>query len=305
MLLPSVYSQECDSKVQLKNKAFLGVNSNQISAEKAAMLGFENPDGTYISRIFKNTAAEKAGLKAFDYVVAIDENTLTEDQGLSEILRNYQTGDKATIHFIRDNKPQKAQVTFGTRSGTDYSGADHGESAFLGIESHANNSIEEIGMRVNVVGNSTASEMGLEDGDLITAINSHPIIDWSDVTTAINNLKAGEKIVVDYQRDGKKLHGEQNIKSYAATKPNYSRTTDFDPDSYAFLGVMTNSVSKTKAKKLNFDNHYGGYVSRVIDNTSAEKAGVQIFDYIYGIDEYRTGEHQNISSLLRKFKPGR
>lgn len=72
----------------------------------------------------------------------------------------------------------------------------------------------------------------------------------------------------------------------------------------AFLGVYSEGVSAEKAKKLGFENRYGSYVSSIIGNTAAEKFGFQPFDYIFGVNEYRTGPGTDLSDILSEYKPG-
>ena len=240
---------------------------------------------------------------------------LCETKDLNDILSEYEPGTRVKVYFIRNGDPRYADVTLRRRSAYRSSENMDRQDPFLGIQPHSKNALEEKGMRVNVLDNTTATAIGLQDGDLITAINGHQIVDWSDISVAIDNLDVGEPIRVDYQRDGKKHSGEQAIKAYGSNKtktkvvygekvkPKAKAKVKNNPQSHAFLGIISNIVSKSKAKKLNFDNHYGSYVAKVIDNTAADKAGIQPFDYIYGIDEYRTGENQNISSILRKYEP--
>ena len=39
----------------------MGIEHDDISAEKAAMLDFDHPYGAYVTKVLKNTAAEDAG----------------------------------------------------------------------------------------------------------------------------------------------------------------------------------------------------------------------------------------------------
>jgi hypothetical protein len=68
--------------------------------------------------------------------------------------------------------------------------------------------------------------MGLKDGDAIEAINGNRIVDWSDISTAVNTLKPGQTVTVDYLRDGKKGTASKPIKSSKETKwnENWSNT---------------------------------------------------------------------------------
>ena len=53
---------------QYQESAFLGVNIADMSESKAKKLGLENPYGTYVSSVIKNSAADKGGIKPLDYI---------------------------------------------------------------------------------------------------------------------------------------------------------------------------------------------------------------------------------------------
>jgi PDZ domain-containing secreted protein len=100
--------------------AFLGVESNSISYDKAEKLGFDNPHGSYVTKVFKNTAAHAADLKPFDYIVGIDNQETSESEDLTDLLGDYETGDKATVHYIRQGKKRSAKITFGNRENAEW-----------------------------------------------------------------------------------------------------------------------------------------------------------------------------------------
>jgi S1-C subfamily serine protease len=280
--------------------AYLGIQSDNISEAKAKALGFDNPHGSYVTRVVSNSAAEKAGLQPFDYVYGIDEHRVSEDTELGDILAKFKPGDKVTIHFIRQNKKQTVEVTFVSRRTPLMSAA---EKPYLGVSPHSDND-DQLGVKVYVVRNSTAEALGMQDGDVILSINNHPMVDWSDISLAIDQLKAGEKIAVEFERGGKKMRAERPIQSYAERTPPTPRAPNWNPDEMAFLGINSTDVSEEKVKQLGFDNTNGSYVTRVFANSAAEKAGLKPFDYVYGINDYRTNEDVSLSKIMRKFKTG-
>lgn len=280
--------------------AFLGIESNSISKEKAKALGFDNPYGRYITRVVKNSVAEKAGLQPFDYVYAINDYQMSENKDLEDILEKFKPGSKVTVYYIRQNKKQTADVTFVSRRTPAITAK---EKAYLGVSPHSDND-EALGVKIYVMSNSTAEALGMQDGDVILKINSQPMVDWSDISLAISQIKAGDKIAIDFERAGKKMHAEQPIKSYSESKQYVPRVSNWNPDQTAFLGINSTGVSEEKAEKLGFQNTNGSYITRVFANSAAEKSGLKAFDYVYGINDYRTNEDVSLTEILRKFKTG-
>ena len=307
--------------------SFLGIETHLVSIEKAKKLGFENRYGSYVSKVMAKSSAEEAGLKAFDYIYGVDEQRTSDNQSLSEILEDYEPGNEITLHFVRKGEKMSAKVKLATYE-YDFDG-DEAHQAFLGVSPTGEQDEDELnGVAVEVVEKSTAEEMGLKEGDIITSINGYPVLDWDDVTTAIQNTRPGEAIEVKFKRDEKELSGKGSIKSYEEVYPeseqgDWNIDMDWDEmgnvtiagaddwdqeqepeqdENRAFIGIYTEMISKEKAKKLGFDNPYGAYVTGILPNSGAEKAGLMPFDYIYGFDEYRAGEEQHLGIVLKKFK---
>jgi len=202
---------------------FLGVYSNGISRNKAKKLKFENSEGSYVTGIIGNTAAEKAGLQPFDYIFGIDEYRTDNGRSLTYILKKYDPRDEVTIHYYRNGKKQQQKARLGKRSDAEYNKRNKREDPFLGVEQSNRNWDESMfGVRVNVVDNSTAESIGLENGDLITHINSFPILDWTDMGTAIDMMEVGNQMKVTYIRKGQTRNSSGTIKSLADTKYNSS-----------------------------------------------------------------------------------
>lgn len=310
-----IRQRNSNALVSCPDDAFLGIESNSVSKEKAQKLGFENPHGSYVSKVIKNTAADKAGLKPFDYVYGVNNDLTSYEDNLSDLLSNYEAGDEVTIHYMRNDQKKSVKVALGNREDAKWIEGNK-EKAFLGISHKSSHDKKVDGVMVSVVSNSTAEAMGLEHGDVITKINGNRIIDWDDVTTAIENITPGEQVSVDYVRDGQKNKGSHTIRSYKESKsygynkekpapaPKSETKPAEEAHEYAFLGIYSENVSREKAKQLGSDNPYGSYVTGIVPNTAAAKAGLQKMDYLYGVDEYRVGKDQRFTGILKKYRPG-
>lgn len=305
-------------------RAYLGIYSEEISKQKAALLGADNPYGSYITRILPGSAAEKSGLKPLDYVVGVDQHKVDEDTDLSDILDIYEAGSEATLHIYRQGKAMQLKITFGEKS---KESEEDENRPFLGVSPADEDEDEDeaiVGVAVDVTEGSAAAEMGLKDGDVITSMNGYTMIDWTDLSAVIRSLKPDAEVNLTFRRDGETLSktgkmGKKGSESYTRINGNnddnnfgiswsngrsYNWSKSEEQSGGAFLGINLGTMNKEKARKLGFANAYGSYVSGVIPNSAAAKAGIQAFDYIYGVDEYRVGEGQSLGFILRKFSPG-
>jgi S1-C subfamily serine protease len=289
------------------NRGFLGIMGEKISQEKAQKLGSDNPYGTYITSVIPNTAADKAGIRPFDYIYGIDDEVTSRTVNLSDLLGNYEPDDRIRVQLVRNGRQRTINVTLGTRDDADYTAEDSEDKPFFGVLSTSIRSGDIDGARIAVVDGSSAQELGLEDGDIITEFNTYRILDWLDLTIAINTVRAGESVSIRYVREGENRQAAGKMGS-ANDRPGYSsytpEPTPAPSSKKAFLGVVSDRISFSKVRKLELENPYGYYVTEVVPGSAADKAGVQPFDYIYGLDQYRVGEQVNLGALLKKFEPG-
>lgn len=299
----TVFQQDDNARIffyeEEQNYAYLGIESTRVTQDKAEMLGFDNRYGSYVKRVIPGTVAEKTGIQVLDYIYGIDDYRTSRNENLTSLLKKFKPGDRATLHLVRKGKEQTLAVEFGSKGGYSFNFEDK-EEPFFGVSQHGINSIKEPGVRVNITPNSTAQAMGLRNEDIIHEINGYKMVDFTDISIAIDALEVGENIEVVYERNGKKNTGTLPIKSRAEVyefRDKYAKQSN----ERAFLGINFNRLSKQKAEKLGFDNPYGSYITSVSGGSAADKAKLQPFDYIYGIDEYRVGENQNLGSILRKY----
>ncbi|GIV31130.1 MAG: hypothetical protein KatS3mg029_0481 [Saprospiraceae bacterium] len=200
------------------SRAFIGVHISSVSKEKARKLGFDNPYGAYVTAVVPRSPAEEAGIQLFDYIYGVDEFRVGEEQSLSDIMRRYKPGDEVTLHIIRKSKPIQVRLTLSEPVRAEYQEPeDDCQDPFLGITHDESHPASE-GLRIEVVEGSTAQDLGLQDGDVIIGIDGWKMVDWDDVTRAINARKPGDPIEVEWLRNGKAMKASKPIKSLAETR---------------------------------------------------------------------------------------
>ena len=91
----------------VKDRAALGVKVYTPSA-------YLSTNGALISEVMEGSSAEKAGLKANDLIVKIDDDEITSYADLSKALDSHFVGDTVVITVIRDEKEMKFNVTLQT-----------------------------------------------------------------------------------------------------------------------------------------------------------------------------------------------
>jgi len=104
----------------------LGVQTESLTRQLGDYFGVKDGEGVLVRSVEKNSAAEKAGLKAGDVIVKADNEKLTDRSDLSHILHNHRTGGKMPLVVMRDKHEQTLTVTLPDRGSRD--------SSFLGLD---------------------------------------------------------------------------------------------------------------------------------------------------------------------------
>jgi serine protease Do len=96
-------------------KAWLPVETHVISRDIARQLGKPDLKGFYITEVYPNSTAEKAGLRPGDFITAVDDEKLTasaaehEDE-LATLIRQYDAGKTVQLTLWREKEKQQIKV---------------------------------------------------------------------------------------------------------------------------------------------------------------------------------------------------
>ena len=95
----------------VRGKAYMGIlRPSTLEASKAQYYGIV--PGVYFEGIQENSAAEKAGLKVGDIIVAIGEYEIATTQDLTNALNKFHAGDTATVKVYRNSAYEELTITF-------------------------------------------------------------------------------------------------------------------------------------------------------------------------------------------------
>jgi S1-C subfamily serine protease len=78
--------------------------------------GYFFSSGTHcvqIADVVKDSAADRAGLKVNDLILAVDGVEVASNSDLTDMIARYNAGDTATFTIQRDGSKQEITVTFG------------------------------------------------------------------------------------------------------------------------------------------------------------------------------------------------
>lgn len=89
----------------------LGIMGEPLGKEEQLADFFGVKDGVLVKSVSRNSAAEKAGLKAGDVIVKVDDQSISTTQNITKALRDARSKKTVTVTVVRQKKEVPLTVT--------------------------------------------------------------------------------------------------------------------------------------------------------------------------------------------------
>ena len=100
---------------ELGGENFLGVGTQNITAENMSRYNLSQARGVVVSSIVKNSPAERAGLQKDDVIVRFDDEFVTSTRKLTRLINESAPGANVRLTVSRQGGEQQLSVTLGKR----------------------------------------------------------------------------------------------------------------------------------------------------------------------------------------------
>lgn len=182
-------------------RGLMGIFIDEVDSRLAQKLKLDEVAGVHINRLSAGGAAEDAGLKEGDVIIAINDlytRTLPEMQ---EQVGRYRPGDTIKVGFIRKGKTLTTYITLRNKDNTTALIPRKDEEFLqrLGMEvrdistTEARNLAQDGGVRVvSIYKDSVVDNVNMEPDFIITRVNGEPVRNVLELVSALRNARAGE-----------------------------------------------------------------------------------------------------------------
>ena len=168
-------------------RAVLGVTMTPITDKIVKELKLSSFDGVYITEVLKGSAADQAGIRKGDVLIAVDSVNVRNAAAVQEAVNSYRPGDEAELTIIRDGKEKVVHVEFKSTMVDNGSVDEEGAVAFYGsrIKEAGKEKLESLGLDRGVeivsVGPGKIMDAGVSEGFVILYVNDQPVSTPKDV----------------------------------------------------------------------------------------------------------------------------
>jgi serine protease Do len=200
-------------------RAYLGVNIEDVANETAQELGLPNAQGVYVTRVSTDGAADEAGLKVGDVIIGINNSSTKSTPELQEIVGRFRPGEQVSLDYWRNGKKSRTQITLKDSANSSkiarYKGNEFLDDLGFELRSITHAEQTRLGLQgaiiSSVVRGSLVYSTNMQPGFILTRVNGGRVNDVNEAIDAVKN--AYNNIVLDGYYEG-----EEDLYSYRFKK---------------------------------------------------------------------------------------
>ena len=92
-------------------RGILGIEGGELTSQVSKDMGINDTEGFYVSKVNKNSGAEKAGLEVGDVIKKLDNQKISSYAELAGYINTKRPNDKVQVTFVRDGATKSIPVT--------------------------------------------------------------------------------------------------------------------------------------------------------------------------------------------------
>jgi serine protease Do len=171
----------------------MGISIQEVTSDLAQKEKPENVSGAYIASVVPDGIAEKAGLRAKDVIVKINDKNIDTPAQLEETLAEHHPGDQINITYFRNGGENTVPVELKNVDGTtavvrESTGETVFGSKLVPLTSREKEKYSiDFGAKVTSVGDGKLKDIGIKNGTIISAINGKEVNNASDIREATSD----------------------------------------------------------------------------------------------------------------------
>lgn len=197
-------------------RAFLGIQMAEITAELAENMGLDEMEGVYVANTINGGAADNAGIKTGDIITAINGHKVNTRVQLLENTRQFRPGDKVRIEVRRKKEHLSFEVTMLNEMGS-LDLVKKGESFYssefgLVLQPVSSDDMNRLriknGLKIMEIKEGRFNGSGIGEGFVIVSVNSQNVNSKSDLEKALNSSRTSKVRLEGVYSNGMKVSFE-------------------------------------------------------------------------------------------------
>jgi S1-C subfamily serine protease len=267
--------------------------------------GIEPESGIVIASVVPDSPAAEAGVVRGDILLEMDSEALERPADLERHLDELEPGDKVELTVLHGDDLRTLTATLGDRHGRPYLGLVPCDGLPKEIEVH----LARPPVIVEVMPGGPAEQAGLQEGDLVIAVDGQTVGLEKDLADLIAEYEPGDTVTLDIERPGEEprakevtvklgQHPEEEGAAYLGVR--YSPFPRFE----GLRGLPFGEFDDSPFVLPHGEIGQGLIVWRVSEDSPASAAGLKDGDVITAVDGEPVASPQALTDAIAEREPG-
>jgi serine protease Do len=191
------------------------VQIQEVDGDLAKAFAMEKAHGGLVGDVEPGGPADKAGIKAGDIIVAVDDQPVIHAHDLPRLVARHRPGTHVKLKFLRDKSELTVDVARDALKDESAEGPKVGPQPGSEGQASLGLAVKDApggGAQVDRIFPGTPAVGQLQPGDVIVEVNHSPVANAAQVTKALRSLSPGQTILLKVRSDGK-------VRFVALTRP--------------------------------------------------------------------------------------
>jgi len=210
--------------VEKTKKGWLGVSVQELTPSLREAMKVGNRTGLLITEVVENSPADDANLRDEDVLLSFDGKAVEKADDFTQLVRSTPPDKKVKVKILRNGEERELEVTIGARKSEtaarsfSWSGSNAPHAFWAGSRPQLGVQVQDLNkdlapyfkveeksgvLILSVSKDTPAEKAGLKSGDVIMRVDDEKITDADDLIQALRDYEEGDKVSVEYVRQGK------------------------------------------------------------------------------------------------------
>ena len=194
-------------------RGWLGVGIQPMTPALEKSFGLKDKEGALVADVFKGGPAERAGIERGDVITQYDGKNIAESRDLSRMVASTPVGKMVNVKLMREGKAIERTVRVGEmEKKAETAQMPSHKSLGITVQELTPEIAGDLGLKretgvvvTRVETGSSATDAGIQTGDVIQEVNRKPVKDVQDFIQKIEQAKNLDSVLLLIQRGSNSL----------------------------------------------------------------------------------------------------
>lgn len=181
-------------------RGLLGINITTLNTQLANEKDIDLTQGVYVANVQEEGAADKAGIKEDDVIIAIDKKTVNTSPELQELVARKRPGDQVEITLVRNGNKKDITVILESSTGTTKVKKKEHQKILALLGANLEELDKKIAEDLNIehgikitelFAGKLRKETEIREGFIITHVDGRKVKTIDDLMNALENKQGG------------------------------------------------------------------------------------------------------------------